>query len=124
MALLCRGPVIDLNLMYLALQRAAKHLSDLKLLTKDKILDLTKFKAYVDDNLNVGKVAKFISMIGLKTLREKVKMLAASIFFFSHNVFKRCLSWGESLKLEIVNLLSANAYSLVKSKILLFCEEL
>ena len=47
----------------------------------DTILDFSK--ALADNNLNVPKM----SLIALKTLWEKEKMLVTSIFSFSHNVF-------------------------------------
>ena len=59
---------------------------------------------------------------GEKTLWEKEKMLATSIFSFSHNVFY-------SFKKNIIilatsDLLSADAFSLVQPKMLSFGKEL
>ena len=51
---------------------------------KDKILDCSKFKAFADDSLYVAQ-KKFVSLIGLKTLWEKKKMLGTTIFCLSHN---------------------------------------
>ena len=59
----------------------------------NKILDLSKFKAFADDKINVTKKMKFV-LGRVKTLWEKEKMLVASIFSFSLNVFKRLLSLG------------------------------
>ena len=59
-------------------------------LPNDKILDQSKFKAFVDDKINVTKILK--SVQGREeTLWGKEKILVTSIFFFSHNVFKRFL---------------------------------
>ena len=75
-------------------------------LSNDKILEVTKFKAFADDKLNVPKM--IISVFGkLENIEGKgKKMLVTSIFSFSHNVFKRLLSWGRSRSvLCIVNYL-------------------
>ena len=60
-------------------------------LPNDKILDWSKFKAFADDNVNVNEQLKF-GMRRTEKLWKKEKMLVTSIFFFSHNVFKRLLS--------------------------------
>ena len=70
---------------------------------------------------------------GYKTLREKEKLLVTSNFSFSHSVFKRLVSQGRQkeslcgngLKKEIIilatlNFSSANAFSFVKVRVLLF----
>ena len=58
-------------------------------LPNDNSLDLTKFKAFADNNLNVAKMVISLSLTEQKTHREKKKMLVTSIFSFSYNVFKR-----------------------------------
>ena len=63
-----------------------------KLFTKRQIFNWTKFKAFVDDILNVAKI--MISVLGKKKLWEKEKILVTSIFSFSHNAFKSFLFQG------------------------------
>ena len=50
----------------------------------------SKLEAFADNKINVTKNRNLLRK-GLKTLRIKEKMLVNSIFFFSHNVFKRLL---------------------------------
>ena len=59
----------------------------------DKILDRTKLRVFADDKINLAKMIILATFI-LKTLWEKEKMLVASIFFFSQNVFKIHLPQG------------------------------
>ena len=56
-------------------------------LPNDKILDLTKLKAFADDKLDGVNMMTSLSLIGYKTLWKKEKMLVTSIFSFSHSVF-------------------------------------
>ena len=68
------------------------------------MLDLSKFIASADDNFNVARMSKLSvieskilvieSVIESKTLWEKEKMLVASVFSFSHIVFKCSFSQG------------------------------
>ena len=58
-------------------------------LPNDKILGLPKLIAFADDKLNNTQNIRFVFHRIEKTLWEKKKMLVTSIFFFSHNVFKR-----------------------------------
>ena len=51
-------------------------------LPNDNVLDWTKFKAFVDDKLNVATI--------IISTSDRV----TSIFSFSHNVFKSILSQG------------------------------
>ena len=56
-------------------------------LPNDKILDLTKLKAFADDKSNVAKM--MISLIDrVEKLWEKEKILVTSIFSFSYSVFQ------------------------------------
>ena len=56
-------------------------------LQKDKILDITKLKAFADDNLNVAKMT--ISLVErVENTEGKGKMLVPEFFFFSHWVFQ------------------------------------
>ena len=56
----------------------------------DKILDLTKLKAFADDKLNVSKM--IISVFDrVENIVEKGEIVCTSNFSFSHNVFKRLL---------------------------------
>ena len=48
-------------------------------LPNDKILDVTKFKAFADDKLNASKLIVF-SLTEWKTLWEKEKMLFSVVF--------------------------------------------
>ena len=59
-------------------------------LLNDKILDWFKLKAFSDDKLSSAEILKFV-LGRQKTSWEKEKMLVTSIFFFSHNVFKKFL---------------------------------
>ena len=79
-------------------------------LPNDKILDWSKLKAFADDKIKVLKMMVFVfdrvenivgkgenaglSLIGLKTLWEKEKMMVTSIFSFSHFVFKGFFTKG------------------------------
>ena len=57
-------------------------------LPNNKILDVTKLKAFADDKLNIDEM--MISLFDrVETLREKEEMLITSIFSFSHSVFQR-----------------------------------
>ena len=60
-------------------------------LQDDKILGLPKLKAFADDKSNVTQNVKvvFQRIENIVGKEEKKKMLVTSIFFFSHNVFKR-----------------------------------
>ena len=59
-------------------------------LPNDKILDVTKLKAFADDKLKVGRMM-IVLLEDWKTLWEKEKMLVTSIFSFSHSVFQSVL---------------------------------
>ena len=60
-------------------------MSSLNPSTNDKILDVTKFKEFADNKLNVTKMT--ISLYNReKTLREKEEMLVTSTFSFSQSV--------------------------------------
>ena len=55
-------------------------------LPNDKILEVTKLKAFTDDNLNIAKMT--ISLFNrVETLWKKEKKLVTSIFSFSNSVF-------------------------------------
>ena len=57
----------------------------------DKILDLTKLKAFADEKLNVSKM--IISVFDrVENIVGKGEIACTSNFSFSHNVFKRLLS--------------------------------
>ena len=57
-------------------------------LPDNKILGLPKWKAFADDKLNVTQNVKVV-FHRLENIVGKEEMLVTSIFFFSHNVFKR-----------------------------------
>ena len=60
-------------------------------LSENKILPFPKLKAFADDSSNVSeKVQNFIDLV--KNIVGKEKMLVATTFSFSHNVFKQLLS--------------------------------
>ena len=59
-------------------------------LPNDKILDLSKVKAFAADNLNVYQKLKF-ALGRVETIVGKGENAGTSIFSFSHNVFKRPL---------------------------------
>ena len=52
-----------------------------------KTLDLSKFKAFTDDNMNVIEKLKLV-LGRVDNCGKNEKMLVTSIFFFSHHVFK------------------------------------
>ena len=74
------------NICYLSLSMF------LNSLPNDKFSDKFKLRAFADDKIKVIYKQKII--LGLIKKREKEKMLVTSIFFFSHNVFKRLLFQG------------------------------
>ena len=53
----------------------------------DRILDMTKLKAFADDKLNVAKMMNHLLNWKENTV-GKEKMLVTSNFSFSHSVFK------------------------------------
>ena len=60
-------------------------------LPDDKILCLTKLKAFADDKLNVTQNVKVV-FHRIENIEGKKENAGASIFFFSHSVFKRLFS--------------------------------
>ena len=58
-------------------------------LPNDKIVDMSKLKAFADDKLDVTEEIENCPEKGRKQCGKKEKMLVSSIFSFSHNVFKR-----------------------------------
>ena len=71
--------------------KGLKHLAHENLsLCQQKILDRSKFKAFVEDKINEIKKTENLLKEGKKTLWEKEKMLISAFFFsFSHNVLLR-----------------------------------
>ena len=63
-------------------------------LPDDKILALSKLKAFADDKINVTQNINFVFHRLKKALWEKEKILVTSIFSLFHNVFKRPFSHG------------------------------
>ena len=54
---------------------------------------MTKLKAFADDKINVAEV--MISVCDrVENIVGKGENAVTSIFSFSHNVFKKLLSWG------------------------------
>ena len=70
-------------------------------LPNDKLLDWSKFKEFSDDKINVNRKLKFGMGRIENIVGKKEKMLVASIFSFSDNVFKEASFMG-SLKVVIV----------------------
>ena len=69
-------------------------------LLNDKILDMTKLKAFADDKINVAKM--MISVVNrVEHYEKRRKMLVTSIFSFSPQCFQRASFLG-SLKVWIV----------------------
>ena len=62
-------------------------------LPNNKIVDVTKLKAFADNKLNVDKMT-FSLFDEKKTLLEIEKMLVTSIFSLSHSVFQSPLLKG------------------------------
>ena len=62
-------------------------------LQKDNILDWSKLKAFADDKIKVLKMMIFVFYM-VENIVEKEKMLATSIFSYSHNVFKELFTQG------------------------------
>ena len=58
-------------------------------LLNDKILDLSKFKLFCRQQIKGDSSDKFVFWIRQKHCEKRSKMLAKSIFFLKHNVFKR-----------------------------------
>ena len=67
--------------------KARTHSINLTSLPNNKFLYLTKLKAFADGKSTVLKI-----MISHQDRTENI--VVTSIFSFSHNVFKRFLSWG------------------------------
>ena len=65
-------------------------------LPNKNILDLSKFKAFADDKINVTRKLKFalVRVENIVGKAENAGYLVTSIFSFPHNVFKRLLSQG------------------------------
>ena len=64
---------------------------------KRLLLYLSKVKAFSEDKINVS-LKQILFWDGKKTLWEEEKMLATSIFSFSHNGFKRLLLYLSKVK--------------------------
>ena len=62
-------------------------------LRKDNILDWSKLKAFADGKIKVLKMMIFVLYM-VENIVEKEKMLATSIFSYSHNVFKELFTQG------------------------------
>ena len=60
-------------------------------LSTEKNLDCSKIKAFADDIINMTEKLKFVLGRFENVVGKKEKMLVASIFSISHNVFKRLL---------------------------------
>ena len=60
----------------------------------DKILDVTKLKAFADDKINVAQMMISVYDSVENIVGKGEKMLVTSILSFSLNVFKRLLSQG------------------------------
>ena len=71
----------------------AGKISSVNCLTNDKISDLSKFKAFADDKINVTQKFKF-ELGRVENIVGKEENAGISIFPFSHNVFKSCASKG------------------------------
>ena len=57
-------------------------------LPNNKMSDLSKFKAFTDDNLNMANMTKSVCDRA-ENIEEKGKNAITSIFFFSQKVFKK-----------------------------------
>ena len=68
-------------------QNANCVVKDIKSLPHDKILNLTKLKAFADDKIHLIHVMNSL-FDGVENIMGKEKMLVTTIFSFSHNVFK------------------------------------
>ena len=62
-------------------------------LPNDKILDLTKLKAFADDKTNVTEKLKFV-LGRVENMVEKGENAGYQHFLLSHHVFKRLLIQG------------------------------
>ena len=62
-------------------------------LPDDKISDFSKLKAFADDKMNVAKMMIYV-FDRPENIVGKGKMLVTSIFYFSHNVFKKPFPQG------------------------------
>ena len=83
------------NLVYFIVVLCGCLMLDLvfKQLPDDKILVVSKLKAFADDNFIVSQMVQFYSELK-ETLWEKEKMMVASIFSFSRNVCERLVFQG------------------------------
>ena len=68
-------------------------------LPNGKILHWSKFKTFADDKFKVAKMMIFV-LDRVENIVGKGENAGYQHFSFSHNVFKRLLSWG-SLKVGI-----------------------
>ena len=67
----------------------------------DKILDLSKLKAFADDKSNVTQTLKFVLGRLENIVGKKEKMLVISIFSFSPQCFQK-LPFSGLLKVDIL----------------------
>ena len=84
----------------------------------NKILDLTKLKAFADDKLNVTKM--IISVFDrVENIVGKGEIACTSYFSFSHNVFKRPVSQGrQKVSLCGNGLMYVQSFDTIKAKLL------
>ena len=61
----------------------------LTVLTEQQNFRLVQIESIADDKINLTEKTNFLFGMGRKHCGKKEKMLVTSIFFFSHNVFKR-----------------------------------
>ena len=67
--------------------------SELNSVLNDNVLDRSKLGAFADYIMKILKMM-ILSLIGLKRLWEKEKMLVTGIVLFSLNVFKKPFTQG------------------------------
>ena len=70
-----------LNFVYGKLKVFLEGSKYLNLYQKDKILEWSKLKAFLDDKINVTEKMKFV-LVGVENISRKEKMLVTSIFSF------------------------------------------
>ena len=69
------------------------HIILLNLNQIEKIIALSKLKAFADNNINMAEMEQFF-FDRVENMVGKGEMLIISIFSFFHNVYKRLLSQG------------------------------
>ena len=95
--------ITSISISHTVLNCLPLQVSYINSLPNDRILNLSKFKAFADDIIIVTQILKLV-LERLENIVGKGQMLVTSIFSFSKNVFRsfQRLSFPEVLNMEIV----------------------